>query len=259
MLNLPYDILYSTLALFVAAAAGLIGAFALMRKMTLASDAISHIALPGLGLALIFHFNPLFGGAITLLVGACLIWQIEQRSDINTDAVIGVVFAVSLAIGSLLTPEEALVETLLGNATKIGIYEFILGALASLTVIIFTLRQRQALVLMLISKDLAKTAGIDTKKLDLYFLLAFSLTIILGLRYLGVLLMGSLIIIPAAIGRNLAKNLHTMLFVSATAAILAMGIGLIVSPLFKLALGPTIISIAGFLFFLTLIIKNRGK
>lgn len=258
MPHLPYDIFYTALALLVAAAAGLIGAFALMRKMTLASDAISHIALPGLGLALAFHLNPLIGGAITLLIGAVLIWQIEQRSDINTDAIVGVVFAVSLAIGSLLTPEEELIETLLGTTAEIGTYEFILGSLASLAIIIFILRQRQALVLMLASKDLAKTAGVNTKKLDLYFLLVFSLAIILGLRYLGVLLMGSLIIIPAAIGRNLAKNLRAMLFVSAFTAILSMGIGLIVSPLLKLALGPTIISIAGFLFFATFLIKNRG-
>jgi len=246
-----------TLALFVAVASGLIGAFALMRKMTLASDVMSHIALPGLGLALLYGFNPILGGAATLLLGVLLIWKIETASNINTDAIIGVVFAISLAIGALITPEESIIEALFGGISAIASLEFILGALDSLLVITFILRKRHALTLALVSKDLAKTTGIDTERLTLYFLLAFATTIILGLRYLGVLLMGSLIIIPPAIARNLAANLNGMLLISLFSAVISMAGGLFIASTYNLALGPVVIGVAGVIFLLTLFLKKK--
>ena len=60
--------------------------------MTLASDAISHIALPGIGLAILLHVHPLLGGAAALLLGTLLVWTIEHKTRIPTEAIIGVVF-----------------------------------------------------------------------------------------------------------------------------------------------------------------------
>ena len=75
-------------------ASGLVGSFALMRRMTLAGDALSHVALPGIGLALLYSYNPVLGGAITLLVGILIVWKVENLSHLNTEAVIGVLFSL---------------------------------------------------------------------------------------------------------------------------------------------------------------------
>lgn len=247
------ETLYIALALGTAVAAGLVGAFALLKKMSLASDAMSHIALPGLGLAVLYNLNPLLGGAAALLIGAVLIWKITQASDINADAVIGVVFAVSLAIGSLITPQKDLIEALFGGmGGYINLYEFIGGSIVALVIVFFVVKKRHALILSLVSKDLARTSGINTDKLNLYFLLTFSLAIILGLKYLGVLLMGALIIIPPAIAKNLARNLNSMLGYSAGAALVSTAVGLFLSLNYGLALGPLIIITAGALFVLSL-------
>jgi ABC-type Mn2+/Zn2+ transport system permease subunit len=69
------------LALLTSLAAGLVGSFALMRRMSLAGDVISHIALPGLGLALLLGFNPLVGAATTLLIGTLLIWHLQEHAN----------------------------------------------------------------------------------------------------------------------------------------------------------------------------------
>ena len=251
------DTYYILLAIFMAVAAGMVGSFALMRKMTLASDAISHIALPGLGLALLYGINPFIGAATTLLLGVVAIWKVEKLSGINVDAVIGVIFAIALAIGSLLTPEEAIEEALFGGIEDLGTPEFIIGSLAALFVVIFILKMRNSLVLSLVSKDLARTAGINAERLNLYFLIAFAVTIILGLRYLGVLLMGSLIIIPAAAARNLAQNLTGMLAYSAAIACLAIAVGLF-GTAFSLLIGPITIGTAGLFFFLTVFLKRAA-
>src|SRR5512141_3495729 len=89
------------LSVAMAAAAGLVGCFAVMRRMTLASDAISHVALPGIGIALALHFHPVLGGLAALLLGTVLVWAVEHKTGIPTETVIGVVFSAALAVGSL--------------------------------------------------------------------------------------------------------------------------------------------------------------
>src|ERR1039458_1479496 len=91
------------LALGAGAAAGLVGCFAVMRRMTLAADAIAHIALPGIGLAILLRIHPILGGVAALLVGTLLVWGIEGRTRLATETVIGVVFSTALAIGRLMT------------------------------------------------------------------------------------------------------------------------------------------------------------
>ncbi len=241
------------LAVLTAVASGLVGSFALMRRMALAGDAFAHIALPGIALALLLHINPIIGGAVALILGAFIIWKVERISGLNTEAVTGVLFTVSLAIGAIAIGEEQeLIETLFGGITQFSFYEFIIGVIVALSIIAFVLSRRHALVLTLISKDLAKTAHLSTDKLEWQFLLLFALTVILGLKFLGVLLMGSLIIIPAAIARNWAHNLNSLLIIAAFSAVIAMVGGMFLSASFTLTLGPAIIIVAGALFVLSL-------
>ena len=241
------------LAALTAIASGLVGSFALMRRMTLAGDALSHIALPGIGLALLYSMNPVLGGAITLLVGTLIIWKVEKISSLNTDAVIGVLFAISLAIGAIAFEEEhELVEALFGGMQPIAGLEFAAGMFVGALVIGFILRYRHALVLSLVSRELAKTAAIPIDRLQLGFLIAFALTVILGMKFLGVLLMGSLIIVPAATARNIAGNLFGMLTVASASALIAVVSGLVWAASLGIQPGPMIILIAGILFVLSL-------
>jgi len=89
------------LAAAAAVAAGLVGCFAVMRRMTLAADALSHVALPGIGIALALHVHPLLGAAATLFFGALLVWALADRSRLATETIVGVVFSAALAIGSV--------------------------------------------------------------------------------------------------------------------------------------------------------------
>jgi len=252
------DITSQVVAVCMAIAAGLIGCFALMRRMTLAADAMSHVALPGIGLALMLRLNPLAGALLMLLVGALLIWGIQRRTRIATETVIGVVFSVALAVGSTLASGEELIDALLGTPGALPLWEALLGIAAALLVVAFVLRMRNALIVALVSPDIARTAGVAVARLDLYFLLAFALTIALGLRYLGVLLMGSLIIIPPAVARRLARNLDGMFAWSMVVAVLATVAGSALASLAGRPSGPFIVMSAGALFGLSLLRRSAA-
>jgi len=241
----------------MAVAAGLVGCFAVMRRMTLASDALSHMALPGIGIAILLQASPVLGGFAALFAGTLLVWVLERGTRVPTEAIIGVVFSAALALGSMLASGEELIDALFGTGQTLGQWEAAIGLVVAAGVIGFVWRAQSRLVISLVSADLARTAGIAVARLDLCFLLAFAATVALGLRYLGVLLMGSLIIIPAATARQLARNLGQMRSLSVAIAVTATGLGTLGAPLLGVESGPLVIVVAAAIFFASLL-RPRG-
>jgi ABC-type Mn2+/Zn2+ transport system permease subunit len=235
----------------MAVAAGLVGCFAVMRRMALAGDALSHVALPGIGVAIALHIHPIIGALAMLFFGALLVWSVEDRSRLATETLIGVVFSAALAIGSMLSSREDLIDALLGSAATFSWPEVLFGFVAAAVVVAFVVHQKHALVVMLVSPDIARTAGVNVRLLDLLYLQTFALTVALGLRYLGVLLMGSLIIIPAATAKRLSNNLNQMLIVAALAALAATVAGSLLARSLRRETGPLIVTLAAAGFLLT--------
>ena len=242
----------------VAVAAGLVGAFALMRRMSLAADALSHVALPGIGIAILLRMNVLAGALVALVGGVLLIWALEKRTPLAADAIIGVVFSAALALGALLTTSEELVEALFGGSSPASPAEFAIGLLGAAAVIAFVLLAKDRLLVTFISSDVARTTGIDVRRLDLLYLLACAVVVALGLRYLGALLMGALMIIPAATARQVARNFRQMLAGSAALAALAMLSGTWLAARLHRESGPLVVAAAAVAFFLALAWRPRA-
>ncbi|MEK7507834.1 MAG: metal ABC transporter permease [Patescibacteria group bacterium] len=255
MLNETYSFI---LAISAAAAAGVIGSFALMKRTVLAGDVMSHIAIPGLGLAVIWSINPLIGGGFTLLIGCLIIWHLEKKTELSTEATIGVIFASSVAIGALLiNSTEELIDALFGGFGNLPTSEFVFGLAASLFVIIAVWMLRNKLIIGLFSPELASATGINVNRLNLWFLLLFGLTILSGLRFLGALLAGSLIIIPAAAARQLTHTIGAFIATSATLSILSVIFGFLISRAYNLELGPIVVVISAAFFALSLLKKKK--
>ena len=236
------------LSITVAIAAGLVGCFAVMRRMALAADALSHVALPGIGVALALHIHPIFGAAAMLFFGALMVWAVEGKARVGTETVIGVLFSAALAVGSMMMTGEDLVGALFGGAGILSWPEILFGAGAAILVVSFVVTQRNNLVVILVSPDIARTAGINVRLLNLFYLQAFALTIALGLRYLGVLLMGALIIIPAATAKRVATNLTGMLVTAVLVAVAATVAGTWLATWLHRETGPLIVTVAACIF-----------
>jgi len=246
------DVRELTVSTAMAVAAGWVGCFAVMRRMTLAADAFSHIALPGIGLALVLDLNPLVGALVALLAGGTLIWAIEGETKLPIEAITGVVFSVALAIGALTASGEELIDALFGVPSPATRAEAVFALIAALVVGGFVFKARDRLLISLISSDLAIASGIGVKRMQLLFLMAFAVTVALGMRYLGVLLMGSLIIIPATIAKRVARGINSMFVISITVAVASTLLGSWVARLTHHLSGPIIVMIAGSFFLLSL-------
>lgn len=240
----------------MAVAAGLVGCFAVMRRMSLAGDALSHVALPGVGIALALGIHPVFGAAAMLFFGALLVWAVEERSRIATETTIGVVFSTALAIGGMITSGEELIDALFGGAGEMSAAEMIFGLAGASAVVAFIVTQRDRLTVMLVSPDVARTAGINVRLMNLLYLQAFALTIALGLRYLGVLMMGALIIIPPATAKRVAGNLTQMLATSVFVAVASTAAGHALASWLHRDTGPVIVTLAA-TFFVGSLVRRR--
>lgn len=244
------------LAVLFALAAGLVGSFALSKRILLASDVLSHLALPGMGVAMLLGFTAhwILGGGVTLLLGTLLVWKLQQRAALAADAAIGVVFATSLALGALLTPKEDMLEALFGRFQALSLPEFLLGATTAVLILLLLFRLRDRLMLSLLSPELAAATGVNLPRLELYFLLLFSLTVLLALPFMGALLASALVILPAATGRRFSSSFSRFLVASTAASVVSVVVGFAIGyRLFPTrGLGPIIALVAGLLFLASL-------
>jgi zinc transport system permease protein len=251
-MNATFSLFAVVLGLSTAFVAGMVGSFALMKRMTLAGDVLSHLALPGLALAFIWRIQPLIGAAATLAAGVIMIHQLQRRSGLAAESAIGVVFVAALAVGTLLTPAEDLIDALFGGFGAVTIGGMLLGlaGCGAVATTIYTLRHR--LILGIFSPDLARSVKIDVERVDFLYLCAFALATLLGLQFLGALLVGAMIIVPPAVARRLANTLDRFLLLSSLASVTSVALGFFIAWRWHLPLGPTIVGVASFLFVLAL-------
>jgi ABC-type Mn2+/Zn2+ transport system permease subunit len=244
------------IALLVGVASGSVGPFILLRRMALVGDALSHVALPGIALALIYGLDPFLGVLVFLIAAAFLIYALENRSRIPTDAIVGLLFTASLAIGILILPREDVIESLFGAFPTLSL-PYLLSILAAaliLSALCFVLARR--FLFRVVSPDLAQVYGID-RRYDLALLLVFSMIVALGIKLVGTLLMGALTIIPASIAKNLSHSMRRYVGVSAILGGAISVAGVWIAGMFHFLPGPAIVLLGVALFLISLPLARR--
>ncbi|MBI2674619.1 MAG: metal ABC transporter permease [Candidatus Yanofskybacteria bacterium] len=241
----------------VGATAGYLGSIMVLRRLALAGDVLSHVALPGIGIALLYNLNPFLMAFVFLFAASWIIWSLEKKTALPTDALIGILFVASLAIGVMLIPNlEELGEALLGDISEIGLFDAFLAILFSSIVFITGSKIYKGLVLGTISEDLAIANGVKLRKINLLFLVLVSIVVALGVKVVGTLLMGALIIVSATAAKNLSRNISRYAFLSTLFGLITAPSGLLLAKIYELNPGPVIILIGVGVFLLTLVFRR---
>lgn len=241
----------------VGAAAGYLGSIMVLRRLALAGDVLSHVALPGIGVALIFNLNPFLMAFVFLFAASFLIWLLEGKTKVPTEALIGILFVASLAVGVMLIPDlEELGEALFGDIVEINFFDTVLAVLLSAFVFIIGTKIYKGLVLGTISEDLAIANGVKLRKINLLFLVLVSAIVAIGVKVVGSLLMGALIIVSATAAKNLSRSISRYAFLSTVFGLTAAPSGLLIARAYELPPGPIIILIGIGIFLLSLFGKK---
>lgn len=229
-------------------AAGYIGSLMVLKRMALVGDAMSHVALPGLALGLLFHFNVFVGAFAFLFAAAVATWYLEQATKLSVESIVGVLFVLALAVGILLTPQPDLLEALFGDISAVSL-EYAAAALAvAAVVVVMTRFVYNRIVLSLISDELARSTGVPVAQVSLLYLLLVAVIVAAGLQIVGTLLVGALVIVPAAAVKNVSTSLARYGWFSGIVGLTSAAIGVSVSGWLNVPAGPLIV-LVGFLLF----------
>jgi ABC-type Mn2+/Zn2+ transport system permease subunit len=258
--SLPDTITFGLIVgIFVGSTAGYLGSIMVSKHMALVGDALSHVALPGLALGILFNFNPFIGAFAFLAATVIVTWYLQKSTTLSVEAIIGVLFVLALAIGILITPQVDLLEALFGDVSKITLTDTIITVLVSVSVIFVTKTIYQKLAVSMISKELAIASRIKVERINLIYLFLVAIIVALGIKEVGTLLVGALVIVPAAAAKNISSTLSRYSLMSAIFGLASATSGVILSSYVNLPAGPLVVIVGAGIFAGGVVVSSLSK
>lgn len=246
------------IALVVGGASAVVGAFVVLRRMALVGDALSHVALPGIALALVYEIDPFWGVLLALVAAAVVIFWLEKKTALSSEALVGILFTASLAVGILTIPDTEILESLFGEFPLLTSTVLFAVAFVAIAVTGLTLFFSRKFAFRIISSELAEVGTISSIY-NLLFLVLFSIAVALGIKLVGTLLMGALTIIPASTAKNITKSMKSYIVLSLILGTVTSLLGVIAAYSFNLLPGPTIVLLGIAFFILSLFVRAMRR
>jgi ABC-type Mn2+/Zn2+ transport system permease subunit len=246
-------------ALLLGPLCGLLGVFVTARRMSFFGDTISHAALAGIAIGFWFGFVdptlPLI--VMSLVVAAAILW-LKERTELLTDTIMALLLSGSVAFGIIVIRKVKnyrgeLERYLFGDILSVGTQEVVLAAIATAVVGLLVFRHLNQLALLTAHEELAHVSGVPVRLVNYGFVLLLAMTVALTIRLLGIILVTSLLVIPASAARNLSVTLRQQIILSVFAGLLAGFGGVALSFQFDSPTGPTITLVCVALFVASLI------
>lgn len=233
-------------ALLASISCGIIGTYIVARRIVFISGGITHASFGGIGLAWYMGLNPVLGAAVFGVMSALGIEWISKKTDVRQDSVIGILWALGMALGIIfiyMTPGYApnLMSFLFGNILTVGALDlYLLLALCIVTITIFIFFIRPILFVAF-DEDFARTQKAPVQFLNYLMISLVALAIVLNIRVVGIILVISFLTIPQTIAGMFTSDFKKMILGSIAFGILGSFIGLLVSYEINAPSGATII------------------
>jgi ABC-type Mn2+/Zn2+ transport system permease subunit len=243
----------------VGVSAGYLGSLMVLEKMALVGDALSHVALPGLALGILYNFPPFLGAFAFLFASTVIIWHLGRVTRLSFETIVGAMFTLALAIGILIIPRTDLLEALFGDITTVTVLDAVAAVVISVVAVFMTRMIYKKLVLGMISEELAISKGIDVSRTNLAYLLLTSLIVAVGIKITGTLLVGFLVVVPAAAAKNVSADLFKYAVLSASFGTVSACSGVLFSNYLNLPTGPLVVFSGIVVFLATVFAKWRTK
>lgn len=258
------EFLYFALAagLGIAVLAGPLGSLMVWQRMAYFGDTLAHGALLGVAVGLWLSFSNDLAVLLTCLALAGLLIVLQQRHQLATDTLLGILSHTALALGlvaiALIPGARVNMEGLLfGDLLAItGTEVMIIWGLAAAVLTGLWSLWRQ-LVAVTVHEDLAQVEGIPVARIKIIQKLMLATVVAIGMKVAGVLLITALLIIPAATARRFARNPEQMAVLGSVCAMLAVFIGLAAAWVLDTPTGPSMVLASGCLFALASLHRSK--
>jgi zinc transport system permease protein len=241
---------------------GLLGTMVVSNRMAFFSDSIGHGAFTGIALgALLAGIQPLWGAVLFSILFAITITVIKNKSRASTDTIIGVFSSTAVAVGLVIMSSggnfNKYSSYLVGDLLSIAPFEILLLFIAFIAIIILWLLIFNRVLLISINQSLAASRGVNTLLVEILFTAAIAVIVTITIQWVGLLIINSLLVLPAAASRNVTHNVRQYHAVSVGVSMFSGIAGLITSYYWNTATGATIVLIAAALFFILFLLRKR--
>ena len=237
----------------VALVVGALGCFVVWRRMAYFGDSLAHSSLLGIALGLLYGVSVNLGIVIVCSCFAVLLVWMQEQHVLATDTLLGILAHASLSLGMVALSfldylQFDLHSYLFGDILTVSNEDLLWIFLGGAVVIGLLIINWSSLTLMTIHEDLAKAEGVNTFRTQLLLMFLMTIVVAFSVRIVGILLITSMLIIPAATARQLAKTPEAMAVIASLIGVLAVLLGIFSSMQFDTPSGPSIVTAASLLF-----------
>ena len=239
---------------------GLLSTMVVSNRMAFFSDSLGHGAFTGLAIGVLLGWlSPLLSLVAFSVVFALLITYIKNRSSASTDTIIGVFSSTGIALGLMLMSRGGgfnkyssyLIGDLLSiSPEEIGSLFFVFLAVVLVWALVFN-----ALLVLSINASFARSRGVAAFLTEGLFASVLAVVVAVSIQWVGLLIINSLLVLPAAAARNIAQDVKSYHLLSVAIALLSGVAGLLLAYYCNMAAGASIVVVAAAVFFLTLLLK----
>ncbi len=261
-LSLIIDVITSTFILkallvgiLVAVSSSFLGIFLVLKKYSMIGDGLAHVSFATIAIALVLGMAPLLVSIPLVILASFLILKLNEKAEIHGDAAIGLVASFSVAFGYLIASYTNgftvdLSSYLFGSILLITNLDVYLSIALSVVVISTVLYLYNNLFALTYDEEFSKVLGINTNILNYIISILTSITVVLGIRVVGTMLISSLIIFPTVTALQVSKGFKSTIKYASIVSILSVIIGVILSIIINSPSGATIVVINGIFFIL---------
>lgn len=236
---------------------GFLGSMVVNQKMAFFSEALGHSALTGIGIGAVLGVsNSLVSMILFAIFMSLAIWFVEKKNTMSTDTIIGTISSIAIALGLVLMSQggnfNKYSSYLIGDVLSITTNEIVMLFVTLIATIAFWSILFNKLVLAGVNSAIANSRKIKSDWINLIFIVLVAVVVMISIKWVGILIINSLLILPAATARNVARNMKQYTLLSVIFSVVSCLLGLVLSYYIDAAAGATIVLVSSVFFVISL-------
>lgn len=230
----------------VSVCAALLGVSLVLKRYSMIGDGLSHVGFGALAVASAFGLAPLWVAVPVVIIAAVLLLNLQQSAKVKGDAAIAIISSASLAIGvitvSLTTGMNTEVSSyMFGSILSLSRADAVLSVILSVVVLILFILFYPRIFAVTFDETFTKATGTNTQLYNMLLAVLTAITVVLGMRMMGALLISSLIIFPALSAMRVCRSFRSVIIVSAVISVICFVIGITASYFLETPTGASIV------------------
>jgi zinc transport system permease protein len=250
--------------LFVSIACGVVGTLVVVNRLSFLAGGVAHAAYGGLGLSAILNWTPMAGTIPFSIVASLLMGYVSRTNKDRSDTVIGVMWALGMAIGIILIDLKGgyfvdLMSYLFGSILAVPKESLLFMAGLDFVILLAVGLLYKEILSMSYDDEFAQVSGVPVTLVYYCMILLIALTVIMLIKVVGLILVIALFTIPASIAEMFTKNMRRMMAIAVVLSMIFTTTGLFISASLNLTSGATIIMVAGIAYIISLLVSRKNR